>query len=105
MDFCRTCFASENQNCKHDGECDWRGMPSEEYAEQLTRKLLPCPFCAGKPNVDVFFGGIINGHYFARCIPCAVKLEDDRIDKVIANWNSRMTPIQYQLFFDDKTER
>lgn len=93
MDFCRTCFASENQDCKLDwktGDCDWRGMPSEEYADMLTKQLLPCPFCGGKPNEAVFFCGVItNGHYSARCIPCSVKLEDDRIDKVIANWNAR----------------
>jgi|WetSurMetagenome_2_1015567.scaffolds.fasta_scaffold1518146_1 hypothetical protein len=91
MDFCRVCHTSEFRDCKlYDGECKWSAMPSEEYAKMLSEKLLPCPFCGGKPNEDVFFCGIVNGHYSARCIPCAVKLEDDRIDKVIANWNARV---------------
>lgn len=93
MDYCRTCFASENQDCQLDwrsGDCDYSGMPSEEYAKQLTDQLLPCPFCGGKPNETVFFCGLVNHYnYYIKCINCAIKMEHDRIDKVIGMWNNR----------------
>jgi hypothetical protein len=43
--------------------------------EKLTDRLLPCPFCGGKPNEHVFFAGLLRpGRYEVRCIPCNVKI-------------------------------
>lgn len=92
MEYCITCGAAETQDCKNNDDCDWRGMSSEKLAEELTQKLLPCPFCGGKPHESVFFCGLARpGHYEIKCINCSIVIRQDRQDKLIGMWNTRHT--------------
>ena len=50
--------------------------------------LLPCPFCGTEP---IWFGEIIkNSQYSLKCPECQIIMTDDRRDKVVGRWNTRV---------------
>lgn len=64
--------------------------PTKETPDELTMRLLPCPFCGGQPGVDVFFAGYVNvSDRHVKCIACSILMQQDRTDKVIGMWNTR----------------
>lgn len=50
--------------------------------------IKPCPLCNGMEGEDVFLG-YQEPIYMITCIPCGLKIIDDRKDKVQAKWNTR----------------
>lgn len=66
-----------------------------DVAQAHFDQLMPCPFCRrkyDKKGIQSLFCGAKPpvssvGIYVVRCVYCSVEMTDDRMDKVITNWN------------------
>lgn len=54
----------------------------------VTNGIDPCPLCGGKEGDDVFLG-YKEPRYMITCVPCSLRIIDDRKDKVQGKWNTR----------------
>ena len=48
--------------------------------------IKPCPFCGEEP----IYGVKVPSQYMITCVPCGVRMIQDREDKVIGMWNQRI---------------
>lgn len=53
-----------------------------------TDNLLPCPFCGTQP--EWINEAIADDHFYIRCPNCHIVMKEDRRDKVIGMWNTRV---------------
>ena len=65
---------------------------SDEQLDEYHKRIKPCPFCGAKAgDIEGIWFGLRGDMYFSiTCIPCSVTMIDDRTDKVIGKWNSRI---------------
>lgn len=57
-------------------------------------QLLPCPYCGMTTNdlCGVEYGrNHVTSWFFVQCVNCSVRMEQDRMDKVIGMWNTRIS--------------
>ncbi len=55
--------------------------------------VLPCPYCGMTTNdlCGVEYGRKIEtAVFFVQCVNCSVRMEQDRMDKVVGMWNTRV---------------
>lgn len=54
--------------------------------------INPCPLCGGISDgelPDVILGALGNSQFQIKCVPCNLKIVQDRVDKVRDMWNTR----------------
>lgn len=57
--------------------------------------IFPCPLCGGtEADHIVMLGKVAPDHYRITCTSCHLRMERDRKDKVISNWNHRASTTQ-----------
>lgn len=66
----------------------------ENVNEYHQKRCKPCPFCGkGPDDICGVEHGSVKGkgsQFFVQCVNCAVRMEQDRRDKVIGMWNNRL---------------
>lgn len=91
-----------------DDDCDIQGFPIERLS-RMENKLLPCPFCGGKPNIH---HDDEEGAYWVICPECGAKtlthyysLYNEMAEKyAISVWNRRASPANPPLTLEQLQE-